>query len=98
MKESSEKTKKNPPKNKKFFTAFIRCNCDSEVLAVRYDGEYDLLDLCILETKGSFQYKMTWWNRLRYIYQVLKTGQPFSDQIVLEHEQIQELAGFLNKI
>lgn len=96
MKESL--AKKSHPKNNKFFTAFIRCNCDNEVLAVRYDGEYDLLDLCVLETKASFMSKMSLWQKLRYIYQIFKTGQPFTDQIVLDRTQIKELSGFLNKI
>lgn len=78
-----------------FRIVFIRCDCDSEVLAARYDSEFDMLDLCIYETKSSFSHKMTLWQKLQYIYQLLRYGQPYTDQMILQREQIEELKAFL---
>lgn len=96
MSESSEKNKIQKISN--FRAAFIRCDCDNEVLVVRYDGELDSLDLCLFETQSSFKYKMSWSQKLRYLYNLFKTGQPFTDQIILQRQQIEELKGFLNTL
>lgn len=96
MKESSAKN--HNQKVNDFRIGFIRCDCDSEVLVVKYDGEFDILDLCIYETRSSLSYKMTLWQKLRYIYQLFKYGQPYTDQMILKREQIEELKGFLNNL
>lgn len=96
MKESLAKNQNQ--KVNDFRTAFIRCDCESEILVVRYDGEFDMLDLCIYETKSSFNHKMTLWQKLRYVYQLFTQGYPYTDQIILHREQIEELKGFLNSV
>jgi len=96
MKESS--VKKQNQKINDFRTAFIPCDCESELLVVRYDGEFDILDLCIYETQSSFKSKMSWYQKIRYIYQLMKTGQSYTDQIILNRKQINELKGFLSDI
>lgn len=95
MKESSEKNQKL---KSDFRTAFIRCDCDSEILVVRYDSDFDILDLCIYETRTSVKHNMNWYQKLRYIYQLLRYGQPYTDQILLQRKQIEELTGFLNSL
>lgn len=97
MNESSGKKKKKLNKND-FRIGFIRCDCDSEILVVRYDGEFDMLDLCIYETRTSVKRNMSWYQKLRYIYQLLRYGQPYTDQLILKREQIEELKGFLDTI
>lgn len=89
----NEKTKKYD-----FRTAFIRCDCDSEVLVVRYDEEFESIDLCIYQSHNSFCHKMSWYQKLRYIYQVLRYGQPYTDRIILQRQQMDELKGFLNSL
>ena len=96
MNESSVKSQNQ--KVNDFRIGFIRCDCESEILVVRYDGEFDMLDLCIYENQTSFKQKMTLWQKLRYIYQLFKHGQPYTDQILLKREQIEELKGFLNNL
>ena len=96
MKESSVKNQQQ--KINDFRMAFIRCDCDSEILVVRYDGEFDMLDLCIYQTKTSLSHNMTLWQKLRYIYQVIRYGQPYTDQMILKREQIEELKGFLDTL
>ena len=97
MKESSEK-KQTRKSNSIFRSVFIKCDCDSEMLVVRYDGELDMIDLCMYENQRAFKNKMTWLQRFRYIYQVLRYGHPYTDQIILKRQQIEELSGFLNTL
>lgn len=97
MKESSAKNQ-NLSKINDFRIAFIRCDCDSEILVVRYDAEVDMLDLGIYETRSSFANTTTFWQKLKYIYYFLKKGFVHTDQIVLNRFQIEELKGFLNNV
>lgn len=96
MSESLERKKQ--VKNNDFRAAYIRCSCDNEVLVARYDGELDMLDLCFFQSQNSFKYNMSFFQKLRYIYNLLKTGSPFTDQIILQRSQILELRSFLNSI
>lgn len=96
MKESLGK--KSNKKTNNFRAAFIRCDCESEILVVRYDGEFDALDLCIYETQTSIKHNMSWYQKLRYIYQLLRNGQPYTDQLILKREQIEELKAFLQTV
>jgi hypothetical protein len=99
MKESSEKTKiLNMIKFQKNKTSFILCDCKSEVLVLEYDDEYDLMELSIYENLSSYSHKMSFWQKLRYIYQVLVKGRPYSDQMILNKEQIKHMANFLTSI
>lgn len=97
MKESSEKAKiLSMVKFEKNKTSFILCDCKSEVLVLEYDNEYDLMELSIYENLSSYSHKMSFWQKLRYIYQVLVKGRPYSDQMVLNREQLKDLSSFIN--
>lgn len=99
MKESSEKTKiLNMIKFEKNKTSFILCDCKSEVLVLEYDDEYDLMEMSIYENLSSYSHKMSFWQKLRYIYQVLVKSRPYSDQIILNKEQIKHMTNFLTSI
>jgi hypothetical protein len=96
MKESSEKAKiLSMVKFKKNKTSFILCDCKSEVLVLEYDNEYDLMELSIYENLSSYSHKMSFWQKLRYIYQILVHNRPYSDQIILNSSQIKYLKDFL---
>ena len=89
---------KNPKQNDlKNNIHFELCGCKSEVLVLEYDQEIGLMDLAIYEHTVSFNNKMNWFQKLRYIWQVLRYNRPYNDQIVLEKNQIQNLKEFLNK-
>lgn len=97
MKEFSEKPKiLNMVKFEKNKTIFVLCECGSEVLVLEHDSEYDLTELSIYENLSSYAHKMSFWQRLRYIYRVLVYGRPYSDQIVLSKEQLKDLSSFIN--
>jgi hypothetical protein len=97
MKESSKKTKTlNLVKFEKNKTIFILCDCRSEVLVLDHDFEYGLTELSIYENMSSYGHKMSFWQKLRYIYQVLVHNRPYSDQIILNQDQLKDLGMFIN--
>lgn len=96
MKESSGKAKLlNMIKFEKNKTTFILCDCRSEVLVLDHDFEYGLTELSIYENISSYGHKMSFWQKLRYIYQVLVHNRPYSDQIILNKEQLKDLGSFI---
>lgn len=76
---------------------FELCGCKSEVLVLEYDHEIELMDLAIYEHSVSFRNKMSWFQKLRYIWQVIRYNKPFNDQIILDKTQIQKLKQFLDR-
>lgn len=88
--------KKEKQNNLKNNIHFELCGCKSEVLVLEYDKEIGLMDLAIYEHTVSFNNKMDWRQKLRYIWQVIRHNRPYNDQIVLEKNQIQNLKEFLN--
>lgn len=97
MKESSEKPRiLSMVRFEKNKTSFILCDCRSEVLVLDHDFEYELTELSIYENMSSYGHKMSFWQKLRYIYQVLVHSRPYSDQIILNKDQLKDLGMFIN--
>ena len=91
----SESLEKKDPKNN-YRTLFIRCDCHSEVLVIDYDHSFKMIELSVFSSLISS--KMSLWQKIRYIYQILKYGKPYTDQIILHKNQIDELKAFLNSL
>jgi hypothetical protein len=92
----SESLEKRNPKKLDYRSIFIRCNCHTELLILDYDGECDMVELSIYElVKVS---KTSLWQKFRHIYRVLRYGQPYTDQIILGRDQINELKAFINNL
>lgn len=87
----------NPKLNDQNNIHFELCGCKSEVLVLEYDKEIGLVDLAIYEHSISFRNKMSWFQKLRYIWQVCRHNRPYNDQIVLDKNQIQKLKLFLDR-
>jgi hypothetical protein len=62
---------------------------------IEYDHEIQLADLAIFEHYTNYGHKMSLWQRLRYCYKVLFETKPYSDQMVLDKDQLKELRVFL---
>ena len=92
----TESLVKKDQKINNYRTLFIRCDCHSEVLVIDYDGVFKMIELSIFSSLLTF--KMSFWQKIRYIYQILKNGRPYTDQIILHKNQIDELKAFLNSI
>ncbi|NBU33528.1 hypothetical protein EBZ38_16295 [bacterium] len=79
-------------------TVFIPCDCKSEILTIEYDHEIDIADFAIYEHIKSYEYKMSFWQRLKYCYRVLIHKKPYADQIILNKKQLLDLKNFLNAL
>jgi len=77
-------------------TIFIPCSCKSEILAIEYDHEIEMADLAMFENYTNYSNKMSLWQRLRYCYKVLFDKKPYSDQVVLDKNQLKDLRKFLD--
>ena len=75
---------------------FELCNCKSEILVLEYDQEIGLMDCAIYHHGVSIAHKMSWHQKLRYVWQVLINNKPYADQIVFDRTQIQNLKVFLD--
>lgn len=73
----------------------ISCSCGMEALRIRWneEDEDDFLELCILDMSN---HRPSFWNRLRWIWRIIKYGYPYGDQICLEGTMINELHGILS--
>lgn len=78
-------------------TKSILCSCYNEMLHLLYDDELDFLELSIWGYANDDN-KLSWKNRLRYCWQILKTGRPYNDQIMLKREHAKELKQFIEEI
>jgi len=79
-------------------TIFIPCGCRSEILVIEYDHEIEAADFAIYENLTSYRYKMSFWQSIRYCYQVLVYRKPYADQIFLDKSQLKEMKQFLNEL
>jgi hypothetical protein len=91
----NESLEKKDLKNN-YRTLFIRCDCHSEVLVIDYDGLFKMIELSVFSSLISS--RMSIWQKLRYIYQIIRHGKPYTDQIILHQTQIDELKAFLNSL
>ena len=71
-----------------FFTrekeAFVPCSCGSEGLHVFKFKQDKELYISIWELGYGKDNRLSWKQRIRYIWQILKDGRPYGDQIVLD--------------
>jgi hypothetical protein len=66
--------------------AFIQCACGSEGLHLYKFKEDDELYISVWEMGYSKDNRLTWKQRLRYIWRIIREGRPYGDQIVLNRE------------
>ena len=63
---------------------FIQCACSNECLQLYKFEEDDELYISIWEMGYSKDNRLTWKQRLRYIWRIIREGRPYGDQIVLD--------------
>lgn len=73
---------------------YIKCHCGAEIIHCDRDPEDGLIYF------GIFKYlywggKLSWKQRFRYCWHVIRTGEAFKDEIVLDQQGADELANFL---
>lgn len=63
-------------KTKMIFTA-----CGTEAIGIDYDEEDDLTSLAFWQL--GMEYKLTWRDRVRWIFQIIKGHRPYTDMVML---------------
>lgn len=74
----------------------VKCACHSESLEISYDKECSHFDVSIWYY-GRGSKILSWPERFRWIWRILKTGDPWADQIILNKDETKEIVNFLNK-
>ena len=74
---------------------FITCECSTHALQVEYVKEDQNYNLCIWQYGHYGSVPMSWKERLRWCWRVLKTGNPWADSIILSKEKRDKLVQLL---
>jgi hypothetical protein len=75
---------------------FTKCSCHCSVLwAVQYEDE-DQVEVS-LWSNGIFPISVSWRDRLRQIWKIIRTGRPWSDSVILESKDAWALGVWLVK-
>lgn len=70
----------------------IKCSCGSEILELTYDTELKTYDIAIF----SLDVRKSWRAKLRAIWRIIRTGDPFSDQMVVRESEVKKLSEFID--
>lgn len=73
---------------------FFICSCAGEALLVEPDKDCQIVEIS-LWARGYGGGKLSWRERLRFIKNILITGEPYHDQVVLSYDEVKKLADYL---
>lgn len=73
---------------------YIQCSCGSEILKLEYDEEIDAYYFAVFTRDG----RRSWRNRFRQIWNIITTGEPYSDNLVLRSDEINPVVEFIDEI
>jgi hypothetical protein len=69
---------------------WIECDCSSHAIAVDADSFFGSIDLSFWQL-GSYLYKHSWLNRVRFAWKMIIHGRVYSDMVSLNREETQKL-------
>jgi hypothetical protein len=75
---------------------FIMCDCYSHGLLFEKDINEDEFYISMYERGFEGRYT-SWTDKLRCIWQFIKTGHPYTDMVVLNKDNAKELLSYLEK-
>jgi len=78
---------------------YVKCSCSSEVLGVEYDEDIKSFDLFIFKHYNNND-RLSFRDRIRYMWKIFRTGQPYSDQMIINSDakDLADLLEYLNGI
>jgi hypothetical protein len=76
-------------------TKFIRCSCGSEAIVLDKYGDENYIDLSIWENGCNADNRLSWYQRFRWCWKIIKSGRPFGDQITLDFKSVEDMVGSL---
>lgn len=68
-------------------TTIIKCDCHGECIAIDYDPKYNETDISFWSYGGYDDNTLTWKDRIRYCWQILRKGKPYGDQVCFMGKQ-----------
>ena len=74
---------------------FIHCTCHGEAMGIDYEPDEKLYYFSYW-APGLSNRKLTWKQRFRYCWQVLRKGKAVEDEIILSQPGVDTLVKFLN--
>lgn len=72
---------------------FFRCECYGEGLRLSYDAEDKSFYVSLW--REGYREPIDWVHRLKHIWRILRDGQPWHDQVVLNEAEAKALGQFL---
>lgn len=72
-------------------TKYIKCSCGSELLSLEKFDDDQYVYFSIWERGFNDNNKLTFFERLRWCWKILKSGRPFTDSIVFDGEGMDDI-------
>lgn len=82
---------------------FLKCDCSTHTFecerVVEYwgDGQPEETFNLTFWSCGRNDQTLSWRERWRWIWNILRTGSPWSDGIIIDNEQAKEIVNYINK-
>jgi len=70
-------------------THYIKCDCGSEIMTITQDDEID--ELYYVSIFKFYTHRYTWKDKLRHIWQIIRHGTPWNDQMVLRRDELNKI-------
>jgi hypothetical protein len=77
---------------------FVICDCNSHALYLEKidDDNIPTLYISVFE-RGTDGKQMRWFDRIRWIWHIIKNGHPFTDMVVIEKDKVKDIQKFLKE-
>lgn len=72
--------------DKEHMKFWVECDCRSHAIAIDADSFFGSSDLSFWQL-GSYTFKHSWWNRLRFAWKMIIHGRVYSDMITINREE-----------
>jgi hypothetical protein len=76
----------------------IKCTCGSEAIIFDVDEDLDLIYVSIWQDGCHKNNKLSFKERIRWIWKLITTGTPFYDQMVLDIKSIEDIQEVLKEL
>ncbi len=77
---------------------YYACDCASEIILLSNDKKDKYINFAIFSYGKYYNDILSFKERLRYIWNILRTGKPYKDEIILNYSTAKELGKDLLKL
>lgn len=78
-------------------TKYIKCSCAGELISLEKWDDH-LICLSLWERGFKNNNKLTFGERIRWCWEILRTGKPFTDSVLLGKEGIDDMVDALKEL